>query len=58
MGREAAAVSTSGKPILLRTEMDSGHGGPSGRYDAWKDEAIVLAFVCDTLGATGTTAAP
>jgi oligopeptidase B len=42
--------STSGKPIYLRTEMGAGHGGPSGRYDAWRDEAIVLAFVCDALG--------
>ncbi len=44
--------STSGRPILLRTEMGAGHGGPSGRYDAWKDEAIVLSFVCDALGVT------
>ncbi len=36
-------LSTSGKPIYLRTEMGAGHGGPSGRYDAWRDEAIVLA---------------
>ncbi len=43
-------LSTSGKPIYLRTEMGAGHGGPSGRYDAWRDEAIVLAFVCDALG--------
>ena len=27
--------------------MGAGHGGPSGRYDAWRDEATVLAFVCD-----------
>jgi protease II len=26
--------------------------GPSGRYDAWKDEAFVYAFVLDTLGVT------
>jgi oligopeptidase B len=44
-------LSTSGKPILLRTEMGAGHGGPSGRYDAWRDEAIVLAFVCEAVGA-------
>jgi oligopeptidase B len=44
------AHSTSGKPIVLRTEMGAGHGGPSGRYDAWRDEAIILSFVCDQLG--------
>jgi oligopeptidase B len=43
-------LSTSGKLIVLRTEMGAGHGGPSGRYDAWRDEAIVLSFVCDTAG--------
>ncbi len=41
---------TSTKPILLRTEMGAGHGGPSGRYDAWRDEAFILAFICDVLG--------
>lgn len=29
----------------LKTEMGAGHGGPSGRYDAWRDEAQVFAFV-------------
>jgi oligopeptidase B len=38
-------------PLLLKTEMGAGHGGPSGRYDAWKDEAFVLAFVIDRVGA-------
>jgi oligopeptidase B len=41
---------TSGRPILLRTEMGAGHGGPSGRYDAWRDEATVLSFVCRSAG--------
>jgi oligopeptidase B len=42
--------STSGRPIVLRTEMGAGHGGSSGRYDAWRDEASILAFVCAQLG--------
>jgi oligopeptidase B len=29
----------------LKTEMGAGHGGPSGRYDAWRDEAQILAFI-------------
>ncbi|MDQ1466118.1 MAG: oligopeptidase, partial [Actinomycetota bacterium] len=41
---------TSDKPIVLRTELEAGHGGPSGRYDAWRDEATVLAFVCTAVG--------
>jgi oligopeptidase B len=43
--------STSGNPILLKTEMGAGHMGPSGRYDAWRDEALVYAFIIDTVGA-------
>jgi len=41
----------SGGPFLLKTEMEAGHGGRSGRYDAWKEEALVLAWTIDT--ATG-----
>jgi oligopeptidase B len=44
------ASSTSGQPIYLKTEMGAGHQGPSGRYDAWKDEAFVYAFMLDALG--------
>ena len=33
----------------LKTEMGAGHGGPSGRYDAWRDEAQVLAFVLNEI---------
>ncbi len=36
--------------VLLRVELDAGHGGPSGRYEAWRDEAFVLAFVLDAVG--------
>ncbi len=41
----------SGGPILLRTELGAGHGGRSGRYDAWHDEARVLAFILAGIGA-------
>jgi oligopeptidase B len=41
---------TSGRPIVLKTEMGAGHGGPSGRYDAWRDEATVMSFICHELG--------
>ncbi len=39
------AEATIAGPLVLRTEMGAGHGGPSGRYDAWRDEARVLAFL-------------
>jgi oligopeptidase B len=42
---------TGGGPVLLKTELGAGHGGRSGRYDAWRDEAEVLAFVLDRTGA-------
>ncbi|MDX1447998.1 MAG: S9 family peptidase, partial [Acidimicrobiia bacterium] len=38
---------TSRGPVVLKTEMGAGHGGKSGRYDAWRDEAEVIAFLLD-----------
>jgi oligopeptidase B len=45
------ATKTDNRLLVLKTEMDSGHSGPSGRYDAWRDEAFVLAFVIDQIDA-------
>ena len=39
-----------GGRVLLKIELDAGHAGPSGRYEAWRDEAFVLAFVLDAVG--------
>jgi oligopeptidase B len=36
----------------LKTEMGAGHGGPSGRYDAWRDEAQILAFVLNEIASS------
>ena len=44
------ALKTDDNPVLLKMEMGAGHSGPSGRYDAWRDEAFVLAFLLDQLG--------
>lgn len=44
------AVASSSGPLLLKTEMGSGHGGPSGRYQAWRDAAFDLAFLLDRAG--------
>ena len=46
------ATKTDGRRLLLKTEMGAGHGGPSGRYEAWKDEAFVYAFVLHEVGIT------
>ncbi|WP_413466539.1 S9 family peptidase [Microcella sp.] len=39
-----------GADALLRCEMEAGHGGVSGRYSAWKQRAIELAWLLDVLG--------
>jgi oligopeptidase B len=38
--------------LLLRTEMGAGHSGPSGRYDAWRREAFIFAFILQAVGIT------
>jgi len=47
------ALKTDDNALILKTDMGAGHGGPSGRYDAWKDEAFVLAFIFDAVGIDG-----
>lgn len=37
-------------PILLHTDMSSGHGGASGRFKAWRDTARQDAFILWALG--------
>lgn len=37
-------------PIVFKIEMDGGHGGASGRYEAWKDRAWDYAFIAHHLG--------
>jgi oligopeptidase B len=39
------ALRTNDRTLLFRCEMGAGHGGPSGRYEAWRDEARVLSFL-------------
>jgi oligopeptidase B len=36
-----------GGPFMLKIEMEAGHGGRSGRYDAWHEEAQVLAWIVE-----------
>ncbi|NQZ20259.1 MAG: hypothetical protein HRT44_13525, partial [Bdellovibrionales bacterium] len=35
--------------IMLRTQMEAGHKGSSGRYDSYKEEAEVQAFMLQSL---------
>jgi oligopeptidase B len=50
--QQLRATSTGDRPILLKVEMGAGHGGPTGRYDAWRDEAFVLAFAITHAGSS------
>lgn len=43
-------LNQSALPLLLRTNMEAGHGGKSGRYQALREDAEELAFVLDQLG--------
>jgi len=43
-------LESDGHPLLLKTVMTAGHGGPSGRYDALRDLAFDYAFILDQLG--------
>ena len=44
------AVKTDGNPLLLRTNMDAGHGGVSGRYRRYRETALRYAFLLDQAG--------
>ena len=46
------AHKTDKNPLLLRCNMDAGHGGASGRYDHLKEDALVMAFVLHQMGIT------
>ena len=44
------------EPTLLRVNLDAGHGGASGRYDALAERAEVLAFMLAVWGLTARAA--
>ena len=41
---------TSGKLVLLKTNMEAGHGGASGRYESLKEVAVDYAFALKITG--------
>ncbi len=38
--------------VLFKCEMSAGHGGASGRYDAWREQAEYYSWIIDTAGAS------
>ncbi len=44
------ALKTDNNILLLHMNMDSGHGGASGRYDSIKDTAFEFAFILNRTG--------
>lgn len=45
-------ATTGSEPILMKIEMEGGHGGASGRYVQWRERSWDYAFIADALGAT------
>ena len=46
------ATRTGDAPLLLKTNMDAGHGGASGRFDSLKETAFATAFALKVAGKT------
>ena len=44
------ASQTDDRPLLLKTNMDAGHGGVSGRYRRYRDTALEYAFLLSETG--------
>ena len=44
------AMKTDNNITLLRTNMKSGHGGATGRFDRLREVAFNYAFIMDRLG--------
>jgi oligopeptidase B len=40
-----------GRPVLLKTQMNAGHGGISGRYERWKETAFQYSWLLATADA-------
>lgn len=43
-------LKTDKNPLILKCNMDAGHGGASGRYEAFREKAYEYAFMLDQMG--------
>lgn len=46
------AMNTGGNTILLKTDMNAGHGGASGRFEQYRETALRYAFILKLAGKT------
>jgi oligopeptidase B len=44
------ALKTDDNVLLLKTNMEAGHGGPSGRFKRHQETALSYAFMLDLVG--------
>ena len=44
------SLKTDSNPLFLKCNMDAGHGGSSGRYEALREKAYEYAVMLDQLG--------
>ena len=47
------ATMTGGGPVLLRINMEAGHGGAAGRFDRLDEVALIYAFALSAVGKAG-----
>nr|WP_246455212.1 S9 family peptidase [Thermomonas brevis] len=43
-------LNTSSEPVVFRTNMEAGHGGKSGRFRRYREQAEMYAFMLERLG--------
>nr|WP_082113114.1 S9 family peptidase [Pseudoxanthomonas suwonensis] len=47
-------LNTGERPVVFRTNMEAGHGGKSGRFRRFREQAEMYAFMLDQLGVADT----
>lgn len=45
MGGKIKRFENKSKPLVFKTDMTSGHGGASGRFESLKEDALEYAFL-------------
>ena len=46
-------LNTAAAPVVFRTNMEAGHGGKSGRFRRYREQAEMYAFMLEQLGVDG-----